>query len=151
MSDDQDGCDVWVGECFFWYRPTWVVPDTHTHLFNGPFPGLPRWAGTRKVKPVWILLKQETLSGIGISWAICKSAPCSIKITSTPTTPGWMPFQLPNQQHQITEGTSPGQRAVKWLCVCACCHLVIEPSKILDCSYSAALALTEHTIGQQLS
>jgi len=18
---------VWVGECFFWYRPTWVVPD----------------------------------------------------------------------------------------------------------------------------
>ena len=26
MSDDQDGCE-WVGECFFWYRPTWVVPD----------------------------------------------------------------------------------------------------------------------------
>ena len=23
---------------------------THTHPFNGPFPGLPRWAGTRKVK-----------------------------------------------------------------------------------------------------
>jgi len=32
---------------------------THTHPFNGPFPGLPRWAGTRKVKPIWILLKQE--------------------------------------------------------------------------------------------
>jgi len=32
----------------------------HTHPFNGPFPGLPRWAGTRKVKPIWILLKQET-------------------------------------------------------------------------------------------
>ena len=25
MSDDQDGCE-WV-TCFFWYRPTWVVPD----------------------------------------------------------------------------------------------------------------------------
>ena len=25
MSDDQDG--VWVGECFFWYRPTRVVLD----------------------------------------------------------------------------------------------------------------------------
>ena len=36
-------------------------------------PGLPRWAGTRKVKPIWILLKQETVSGSGISWAICKS------------------------------------------------------------------------------
>ena len=28
---------------------------THTHTFNGPFfPGLPRCAGTRKVKPIWI-------------------------------------------------------------------------------------------------
>ena len=26
------------------------VTLTHTHPFNGPFPGLPRWAGTRKVK-----------------------------------------------------------------------------------------------------
>jgi len=26
MSDDQDGCE-WVNECFFWYRPTRVVPD----------------------------------------------------------------------------------------------------------------------------
>jgi len=29
----------------------------HTHLFNGPFLGLPRSAGTRKVKSIWILLK----------------------------------------------------------------------------------------------
>ena len=43
---------------------------THTHTFNGYFPGLPGWAGTRKVKPIWILLKQETVSGSGISWAI---------------------------------------------------------------------------------
>ena len=49
----------------------------HTHLFNGPFPRLPRWAGTRKVKPIGILLKQETVSGSVISWAVCKSAPHS--------------------------------------------------------------------------
>ena len=55
---------------------------THTHPFNGPFPGLPRWAGTRKVKPIWILLKQETVSGSGIRWAICKSAPSSRQITT---------------------------------------------------------------------
>ena len=36
---------------------------THTYPFNSPFPGLPRWAGTRKVKPIWTLLKQETVSG----------------------------------------------------------------------------------------
>ena len=44
-------------------------------------PGLFEWAGTRKVKPIWILLKQETASGSGISRAICKSAPCRRKIT----------------------------------------------------------------------
>ena len=46
------------------------------------FPGLPGWAGTRKVKPIWILLKQETVSGCGISWAVCKSVPHSRQITT---------------------------------------------------------------------
>jgi len=57
---------------------------------------------------MWILLKQETVSGIGISWAICKSAPRSRQITMpTPTTQlftGRMPFLPPNQQCQSTEG-----------------------------------------------
>ena len=53
---------------------------THTHLM-ALFPGLPGWAGTRKVKPIWILLKQETVSSSGISWAICKCAPRSRQIT----------------------------------------------------------------------
>ena len=53
---------------------------THTRL-TALFPGLPGWAGTRKAKPNWILLKQETVSGSGISWAICKSAPRSRQIT----------------------------------------------------------------------
>ena len=56
-------------------------PDTHTRL-TALFPGLPGWAGTRKVKPIWILLKQETVSGSGISWAICKSAARSRQITT---------------------------------------------------------------------
>jgi len=47
---------------------------THTRL-KALCPGLPGWASTRKENPIWILLKQETVSGIGISWAICKSAP----------------------------------------------------------------------------
>jgi len=59
------------------YTHTHTHTHTHKHTFNGPFPGLPRWAGPRKVKPIWILLKQETVSGSGISWAICKSAPHS--------------------------------------------------------------------------
>ena len=50
-------------------------PHTHTHLM-ALCPRLPRWAGTRKVRLIWILLKQETVSGSGISWAtmqVCTS------------------------------------------------------------------------------
>ena len=55
---------------------------THTHIrLTALCPGLRGWAGTRKAKPIWILLKQETVSGGGISWAICKSAPRSRQIT----------------------------------------------------------------------
>ena len=58
---------------------------THKHTrLTALSPGLPRWAGSRKAKPIWILLKQETVSGRGISWKICKSAPRSRQIT-TPT------------------------------------------------------------------
>ena len=56
---------------------------THTRL-TALFPRLSGWASTRKVEPIWILLKQETVSGSGISWAVCKSAPHSRQIT-TPT------------------------------------------------------------------
>ena len=47
---------------------------THTHPFNGPF-GTTRVSRYRKGKTnlEW---KQETVSGSGISWATCKSAPC---------------------------------------------------------------------------
>jgi len=53
-----------------------IFHKTHTYPFNGPF------SGTRKVKPIWILLKQETVSSSGISWVICKSAPRSRQITT---------------------------------------------------------------------
>jgi len=53
---------------------------THIHLM-ALCPGLPGWAGTWKVKPICILLKQETVNGSGISWAICKSAPCTRQTT----------------------------------------------------------------------
>ena len=84
---------------------------THTHTrLTALFPGLPRWAGTRKVKPIWILLKQETVSGSGISWATCKSAPHSRQIPHQHPTAqffiGRMPFLPPNQQRQSTEGTA---------------------------------------------
>jgi len=55
--------------------------NINTHTFNGPLSRPTRRAGTRKVKPIWILLEEETVSGSGISWAICKSALRSRQIT----------------------------------------------------------------------
>ena len=91
-------------------RQPYKHTHTHTRLMT-LCPGLPRAAGTRKVKPTWILLKQETVSGSGIIWAICKSAPHS-RQTTTPAPhhsrsfTGRMSFLPPNQQRQSTEGIS---------------------------------------------
>ena len=77
-------------------RVLWTT-HTHTHTrLTALCPGLPGWAGTRKVKPIWILLKQQTVSGSGIRWAICKSAPRCRQITTTQFFTGRMPFLLPN-------------------------------------------------------
>jgi len=102
-----------------WRRSDSTTTHTHTHPFNGLFPGLPRWASTRQVKPIWILLKQETVSGSGISWAICKSAHCS-RQTTTPTPHhsvfiGWMPFLLPNQQRQSTDKQAMKSKWLRYL------------------------------------
>ena len=74
--------------------PGWLFPNTRTHArthahthtntqpFNGPFSGTTQVSRYQKGKPIWILLKQETVSGSGIRWAICKSAPRSRQITT---------------------------------------------------------------------
>ena len=59
------------------------ITHTHTHTFNGPFSGTTRVSQYQKGKPVWVLLQQETMSGSGISWAVCKSAP-RFRQTTTP-------------------------------------------------------------------
>ena len=89
---------------------------THTHQFNGSLYGTTGWASTRKVKPIWILLKQEILSGSGISWAICKCATRSKQITMPAPLhsvfTGRMPFLPPKQQRQSTEGKNQVQLSV---------------------------------------
>ena len=69
-----------------WITRLCILTVTYIHTYArlmALFPGLPGWASTRKVKPIWILLKQEIVSGSGISWAICQSAPRS-RQTTTP-------------------------------------------------------------------
>ena len=104
---------------------------THTHVhLTALCPGLPGWAGTRKVKPIWILLKQETVSGSGISWAICKSASRSRRRT-TPAPhhsvfyrPDALPAAQPTaSKHCFTpEGTKNKSAWLKFLLV----SLIVE-------------------------
>ena len=67
-----------LADSFNTYAHTHIQYFLHTHTrLTALCPGLPGWSGTTKVKPIWILLKQQTVSGSGISWTICKSAPRS--------------------------------------------------------------------------
>jgi len=72
----------------------------------------PGWASTRKVKPkpIWISLSKRQVSGNGISWTICKSAHRHRQITMPAPhhsfLTGRIPFLLPIQQRESTEGIS---------------------------------------------
>jgi len=85
---------------------------THIHPCYGPLHFVRDYPGEPVPEPIWILLKQETVSSNGISWAICKSAPCPrearCRFASMPAPhhsvfTGLMPFLPPNQQRQSTE------------------------------------------------
>jgi len=54
----------------------------HAHPFYGPLDFVWDYPGEPVPKLIWILLKQETVSGSGISRAICKSAPRPRQITT---------------------------------------------------------------------
>ena len=89
-------------------KQTHARTHAHTHPLNGPLSGTTQVSRYQKGKPICILLKQETVSGSGISCTICKSASRSRQIT-TPAPhhsvfTGRMPFLSPNQQCQSTEG-----------------------------------------------
>jgi len=57
---------LYCSTCFSIYN------NTHLMALCPGYPGVPV---PERLKPVRILLKQETVGGSGISWAICKSAP----------------------------------------------------------------------------
>ena len=82
---------------------------SHTHPFNGPFSRTTRVSQYQKGKTNLDFTKARESECNGISWAICKSAPCS-RQTTTPAHhhsslfTGRMPFLPPNQQRQSTKG-----------------------------------------------
>ena len=96
--------DFFVHQCM-----TSCTVYTYTYL-TALFLGLPGSASNKKVKPIWILLKQET------EWQwhqLGHMQVCNLLQTdnhaSTPPLSFFtsrMPFLSPNQQHKSTEGTT---------------------------------------------
>ena len=82
--------------------PNFTTVNFNTHPFNGSFSWTTQVSQYQKGKN-----QSETVSSSGISWAICKSAPCSrLTPCQHPTTQFFtdrMPFLPPNQQLQSTE------------------------------------------------
>ena len=118
---------------------SWPGPSTthvyhsHTHRQTHPLSGTTRVSRYQKgEKSVRILLKQETMSGSGISWTICKSAPHSRQKTLPAphhsVFTGQMPFLPPNQQRQSTECKMCITKYFRYLtCRCAWSPLPITP------------------------
>jgi len=81
----------------------------HTPHLTALCPGLPGSAGTRKVKPIWILLKQESewqwhqLGHVQVCTSLQTDNHAS---TTTQFFTGRMPSLPPNQQRQSTEGNT---------------------------------------------
>jgi len=80
--------------------------------FNGPLSSTIPWVSTRKVSPIWIILKQETVSDSHITWTtmqICTMLQRDKHARSPPLSffTGNQVLLLPmNQQCQSTEGNS---------------------------------------------
>ena len=130
-----------------------VYSQAHTHTcLMALCPVLPGWAGTRKVKPIWILLKQDTVSGSGISWAICKSAPCSRQIT-TPAphhSDFYRPDALPATQPTASKHWAYSQAKVNYskgtvetCCLNFCFVLHITAAEVLDAAFCCNLVFVK--------
>jgi len=74
-----------------------ICAHTYTHLFDGPQDFVWDYPSEPLPKPIWLLLKQERVSGSGISWAICKSAtrPREIMTPAHHHSDFYMPDALP--------------------------------------------------------
>ena len=124
-----------------------IQHNSHTHQFNSPFLGLPGWAGTRKVKPIWIFLNQETVSGSGISWAMCKSAPRSRQITKP--APHHSPHQI--QRNSINIRHYVLLTTLNNAYLCKLCVSAKSAAQFLFAGFDLEILLLEHFDGSSLN
>jgi len=92
------------------------------------------------------------VSGSGISWAMCKSAPHSRQITMPAPQhsvfTGQMPFPLPNQQRQSTEGQGHFQNNALIKAQCRYCNINMQITmlSLVDTSTIAHIACSKQLL-----
>ena len=121
------------------------LSHTHTRL-TALCPGLPGWAGSRKVKPIWILLRQWV--AVASAGPLCKSAPRSRQIT-TPT-PHHSVFYGPDAL-AATQPTASLQEisidccTTAAACKCGQCHVVNVSTKLNRLVITTNMCLLQHS------
>jgi len=118
-----------VGECFFWYRPTRVVPDQRP--LNGrcccSFSALTLLVGWQEGHPAC----KKTVVGAGMVICLerCADLHMAQRMPLPLTVSCFSKIQIGFTYLVPAHPGSPGQRAVKWVCVCVCnCNLAYGTS-----------------------
>ena len=117
---------VWVGECFFWYRPTRVVPD------QGPLNGC---------VCVCVCVK-STMSGGVLVWLSVWSEVHMVQLMPLSLTVScFSEIQIGFTFLVSAHLGSTGQSTVKWMCVCVCeidkWMRVVTKYSVADCRGSS--------------
>jgi len=104
--------------------------STHAHVYMALFLEIPGSAGTRKEKPIWILLKQETVSGSGIT----VSAPRSRQITMPAPHHSvfYRPDALPDTQPKVLKHRKIN-RAAMYIISMAVIYKLFSSSRSCSC------------------
>jgi len=112
----------------------YLQQHTYMHPFNGPLSETTRVSRYQEGKTSLDLLGQETVSGSGISWAMCKSAPRPRRITTPASHHSvfYRPDALPASQRPASKHKLNGHLAVSLLVNKALC---MGPTRVLhhDC------------------
>ena len=117
----------------------------HTPHLTALCPGLPGWAGTRKVKPIWILLKQETGVHMRIKQYVGPAMWKSINIITQHSndTACWLRVATEKTADMMVTPPPVGERSIVisvsvCVSVCLCvgqCVFVCPRSHLRNCTF----------------
>jgi len=125
-----------------------VYIRTYIYPFNGPLSGTTGVSRYHKGKTIWILLKQEAVSGSGIVWAICKPAPRSRQITMPAPHHSvfYRPDALPAAQPTASKHWRHGHFTYYYICTNIAVNFLEKGNEIAVMSRTEVACVTLHAV-----